>query len=116
MKNKLIAALLAFIAGGFGLHKFYLGKTGQGIVYLIFFWTIIPAIIAFFESISLLIMDDEEFDLKYNPDYYNYSYEEGGEALELKSLDRLERLASLLEKGIINRDEFNQEKAYILRH
>nr|WP_257719828.1 TM2 domain-containing protein [Psychrobacter urativorans] len=59
------AALLAFFLGGFGAHKFYLGKVGMGILYLIFFWTFIPAIIAFIEFIILLVMSDDEFNRKY---------------------------------------------------
>ncbi|HFF4522772.1 TPA: TM2 domain-containing protein, partial [Acinetobacter baumannii] len=51
--------------GGFGAHKFYLGKVGQGILYLIFFWTFIPAIIAFFEGIIYLCTSDEDFAKKY---------------------------------------------------
>lgn len=36
-RSKVAAALLAFFLGGFGVHKFYLGQVGLGILYLIFF-------------------------------------------------------------------------------
>lgn len=64
-KSKIAAALFAFFFGGFGAHKFYLRQTGLGILYLIFFWTIIPAIIAFIEGILLLTMSDEQFVERY---------------------------------------------------
>lgn len=64
-KNKIAAALLAFFLGGFGAHKFYLGQIGQGIVYLLFFWTMIPFIIAFIEFILLLVMSDQEFNRRF---------------------------------------------------
>ena len=64
-KNKWIAALLAFFVGGLGIHKFYLGKTGAGIVYLVFCWTGIPAIVAFIESIVYLCTDGRAFAEKY---------------------------------------------------
>jgi len=60
-KNKLTAGLLALFLGGLGVHKFYLGRWGQGILYLLFFWTLIPAIIGFIEGIVLLTMSDERF-------------------------------------------------------
>lgn len=64
-KNRVVAALLAFFLGGFGVHKFYLGRVGWGIVYLLLFWTMIPAIVAFIEAIIYLIKSDEEFAAKY---------------------------------------------------
>jgi len=64
-KSRLTAALLAFFLGGIGAHKFYLGQTGLGIVYLLFFWTFIPAFIAFIEFIIYLTMSDEKFAVKY---------------------------------------------------
>lgn len=64
-KSKIAAALLALFLGGFGVHKFYLGQVGLGILYLIFCWTFIPAIIAFIEFIILLTMNDETFNQKY---------------------------------------------------
>ncbi|RRB43410.1 TM2 domain-containing protein, partial [Escherichia coli] len=54
-----------FFLGGFGVHKFYLGKIGQGFLYLIFCWTFIPAIIAFIEFIIYLCDSDEKFARKY---------------------------------------------------
>lgn len=63
-KNKLAAALFALLLGGFGIHKFYLGKAGQGILFLIFCWTFIPALIGFIEGILFLTMSDQSFAQK----------------------------------------------------
>jgi len=64
-KSKTTAAILAFFLGGFGVHKFYLGQIGLGILYLVFFWTFIPAIVAFIEFIILLTMSEDTFANKY---------------------------------------------------
>ena len=64
-KSKLAAALFALFLGGIGIHKFYLGRIGWGIVYLLFCWTVIPAIIGFIEGILLLIMSQSDFNRKY---------------------------------------------------
>ena len=65
MKNKTTAAILAFFLGGFGAHKFYMGKIGSGLLYLIFCWTGIPAFIAFIEFIIYLTCSDKEFNERY---------------------------------------------------
>jgi TM2 domain-containing membrane protein YozV len=64
-RSRFTAALLAFFVGAFGVHKFYLGRTGAGIAYLLFFWTAIPAFLGFVDFIILLTMTDERFDEKY---------------------------------------------------
>lgn len=65
IKNKIAAALLAILLGGIGAHHFYLGKAGKGLLYLLFCWTGIPAIIGFIEGILMLVSNDENFMIKH---------------------------------------------------
>lgn len=65
-RTKIAAALFALFLGGFGGHKFYLGQIGMGIVYLLFFWTFIPALVSLVEGILFLLMSDSDFNRKYN--------------------------------------------------
>ncbi len=64
-KSKTTAILLALFLGGFGAHKFYLGKTGMGVLYLLFFWTFIPSIAALVELIIYICTSDQDFKKKY---------------------------------------------------
>jgi TM2 domain-containing membrane protein YozV/Tfp pilus assembly major pilin PilA len=48
-KPKLL--LLTFFLGGVGAHKFYLGQWVQGLLYALFCWTLIPAVVALLELI-----------------------------------------------------------------
>lgn len=77
MKNKGIAAFLAFFIGTFGIHRFYLGQTGLGIFYCliaagffmaepVIFGMGITTLIGLIDGIVLLSMDKEAFDRKYN--------------------------------------------------
>ncbi|MCI5884014.1 MAG: TM2 domain-containing protein [Clostridiales bacterium] len=64
IKNKIAAGLLGIFLGAIGVHKFYMGKIGMGILYLCFCWTGIPAIVGFIEGIIYLCSNDENFQLK----------------------------------------------------
>jgi TM2 domain-containing membrane protein YozV len=64
-KTKLAASLLAIFLGWIGVHKFYLGDTGKGVLYLVFFWTGIPAIVGFIEGIIWLTQPDDVWLAKY---------------------------------------------------
>jgi len=64
-RSRIAAALFALFLGGIGIHKFYLGQVGQGILYMLFFWTFIPAFIALIEAIILLTQSDEAFAARF---------------------------------------------------
>lgn len=64
-RNRVTAALLALLLGGLGAHKFYLGNSGLGVLYLLFCWTFVPAVIALIEGIMFLSMSDQDFAAKY---------------------------------------------------
>ena len=58
--NKLAYLLLCFFLGGIGAHKFYAGKVGLGVVYLLFCWTFIPGFVALIEFIIGLFKQADE--------------------------------------------------------
>jgi TM2 domain-containing membrane protein YozV len=73
-KSRIAAALLAVFLGGFGIHKFYLGKTKAGLIMLFCFLfgaplflvpTAVIAAIALAEAIIYLFTSDEDFDARY---------------------------------------------------
>jgi TM2 domain-containing membrane protein YozV len=66
MKSKSTTALLALFLGGLGIHRFYLGQNGMGILYLVFCWTFIPAFIALIDFFAFLFMSEHHFNYKYN--------------------------------------------------
>lgn len=49
--SKIAYILLAVFLGSLGIHKFYAGRTGSGILYLLFCWTFIPGFIGIIEGI-----------------------------------------------------------------
>ena len=66
VKSKVAAGVLGILLGGIGIHKFYLGKIGMGILYICFCWTGIPAIAGLIEGITYLCSNDENFQLKHH--------------------------------------------------
>ena len=63
IKSKIAAGLLGIFLGGIGIHKFYMGKVGMGIVYILFCWTFIPALVGFIEGIVYLSSSDHNFQI-----------------------------------------------------
>ncbi|WP_344692769.1 TM2 domain-containing protein [Sphingomonas cynarae] len=71
-RNKYVAAVIAFLLGSLGIHRFYLGRTGSGIAMLVLTCTVVGLLItgpwAFIDMIRYLIMSDEEFAARYRRD------------------------------------------------
>lgn len=68
-RNKYIAALIAFVLGMLGIHRFYLGRTGTGIVMLVLTCTVVGMLItwpwSWIDMIRYLVMSDAEFEERY---------------------------------------------------
>jgi TM2 domain-containing membrane protein YozV len=80
-KDKVIAGLLGIVCGGIGLHRFYLGQSEAGFIYLGAFCGLIligsvssgflmpfafaPHLLGIFDGILYLVATDEEFKQKY---------------------------------------------------
>ena len=68
-RNKLIAALLAFFLGVFGVHRFYLGRIGTGILMLLLTCTIVGTLVsgpwALIDTLRYLFMSDRDFARRY---------------------------------------------------
>lgn len=72
IQRKLIQSALAIFLGSLGAHKFYQGKTLQGVLYLLLFWTTLPTWISFIEGIRYLFMPVEDFYEQYIKDDKNW--------------------------------------------
>lgn len=64
-KNRSRAAILAFLLGWIGVHKFYLDQNKAGTLYLLFCWTGIPLILSIIEGVGYLLCSDHIFACKY---------------------------------------------------
>jgi hypothetical protein len=68
-RNKVVAALLAFFLGPLGVHRFYLGRIGTGVLMLVLSCTIIGLLVtgpwAIVDMIRYLVMSEREFADRY---------------------------------------------------
>ena len=68
-RNKVVAALLAFFIGTLGVHRFYLGRNGSGLVMLVLSLTVVGLLItlpwSLIDMIRYLGIPDDEFAARY---------------------------------------------------
>jgi TM2 domain-containing membrane protein YozV len=67
-RSKLVAVLLAGLAGTFGLHRFYLVGPRRALpwLYLGFCWTLVPTFAGFVEALVFALTPDERWDARWN--------------------------------------------------
>lgn len=72
-RNKYVAAILAFFLGTLGIHRFYLGRNGTGVLMIVISATIVGLIVtglwSFIDAVRYLVMSDAEFDHRYARTY-----------------------------------------------
>ena len=64
-EKKIAAGIFGILLGSFGIHKFYLGYTKEGIIQLILGFFCIGSIIGLIEGIIYLTKSDEAFVATY---------------------------------------------------
>lgn len=127
MKSKSTAYLLWFFFGLFGVHRFYLNKTGSGILYLLTFgvfwfgWFIdLFTLGTQVDSYNALFLAQTNSRSGSNSNINNIvvnvpTDKAGGSTGNSSDMyEKLHKLSELKEKGILTEEEFNNEKAKIL--
>ncbi len=117
-RSQKLATLLA-LAGIItvpGLHKFYIGRPGWGITYLLFFWTGIPQVASAIEGVWYLSQDREEFDQKFNSGLLPLSSRTiPADPDRISAIAQaLRQLDSLRQEGLISEYEFEQKRRQLL--
>ena len=64
-EKKVVAGILGILLGAFGVHKFYLGYTKEGIIQILLSCVCVGGIIGLIEGIIYLTKSDEEFVATY---------------------------------------------------
>lgn len=122
MRNRLVAIIITLFVGAFGLHKFYLGENLAGIMYLLFSWTLIPGILAFFDFLGLALMSEESFNRKFNGIREPYRFTESPRVFVSNSRQEssqeiaatLGELKKLYDQGIITAEEYETKRRELL--
>jgi TM2 domain-containing membrane protein YozV len=133
-KDRRIAALLAFASAipvpffPSGLHKFYLGQSRWGVVYLLLSLTPIPRFASVLEGIWYLFQEPEEFDGHFNqfaalPNQnasaqrasQRTSSPHGVQPKEVETIaEALRQLDQLRQDGLVSEYEFEQKRRQLL--
>ena len=122
-KDWLTTLLFAIFLGGLGIHRFYVGKVGTGIL-----WLLTGGCLGIGALVDIIMIATENFtddanrlivqDSRKNPNYA-YSSASNGTSGATKSsrddvLDQIEKLAKLRDSGAITQEEYDAKKAILM--
>jgi len=119
-KDWLVTLLFSIFLGYLGIHRFYAGKIGTGIL-----WLLTGGCLGIGALVDIIMIATENFsddngrlivqDQRKNPGT-NYYYANSGATKSARdeALDQLEKLAKLRDSGAISQEEYEQKKAVIM--
>jgi TM2 domain-containing membrane protein YozV len=125
-KSRMVDAILCFCLGGLGAHKFYEGKIGMGILYILTFGlfgigTLVDFIIILVGSgkdadgKDIVKWLDETGSSVQTNEVKNYSDDTPAVVSdEDKKINTLKQYKDLLDKGAISQAEYDKKKEEIL--
>jgi len=114
-KAAILLAAMGAVTPLAGLHKFYLGRPGWGVAYLLLSWTPIPHVASAIEAVWYLVQDGDRFQQRFSS---------GQAATVATSDDTAERVAALAEAlreldrlradGLLSEHEFEQKRRRLI--
>ena len=119
-KDWLVTLLFSIFLGWLGIHRFYVGKIGTGIL-----WLLTGGCLGIGALVDIIMIATENFtdennrlivqDSRKNPQYaYANATAQPTRSTRDDALDQLSKLAALRDSGAITQEEYEQKKAALL--
>ncbi|MGF1486172.1 MAG: SHOCT domain-containing protein [Prochloraceae cyanobacterium] len=119
-KLAVILALLGTVTPTAGLHKFYVGQPFWGCIYIVFLFVIppLPHIACAIEAVWYLILDREQFELRFNSNTYKPNITPNSDLVVRSNVENigtaLRELDRLRCDGLISEYEFEQKRRQLI--